>query len=332
MLKTLNKVLPAALLITMISSVSWAQQIITIKGKQVIANMGSNSLSVGDKVYAVSGGKRMALLKVTKVKGKNVLLMLEKGKIDKSMSIQPMGAAAASTPTAAPAPTPETAMAPTPAPRRAAPRSGKRNDLDADFGGSSRAMVAKPPMAWGLYLGYSMNSMKIKAAKLDSGTGLAYSEDLDLKGSSFSVKGMYDYPVSPDFYLRILAGYEPFEVTGQPATTSNNILCDNTANCSIKFQYLTGEVHGQYNLVSGSTRVWVGLGIALMFAPSVTSNVAGFDDSVKTNQIITGSLGADIGMGKSSFIPVAFEYGYYPTSGDVKASGMFFRVGYGSKL
>lgn len=179
---------------------------------------------------------------------------------------------------------------------RAATRSAKKRNANYSLG---------------FLAGVSLNTMTIQ---LNSAT-------LELKGTGFNVMGLVDYPMSDDFNLRGLVGYESFNASVASSTCASG-------TCSVKLNYLSAEGYGQYNLInfSGGSTFWLGLGAGALMSMSASSEIINVD-SMKTNQIFILATGLDFQLSTTTSIPVQVDYFIYP-DGDIKTQQINLRAGY----
>jgi hypothetical protein len=168
--------------------------------------------------------------------------------------------------------------------------------------------------------------MSLTAQYITGGT--IRSEAVSLKGTSFNLKGYFDYDYSPLLTFRALSGLETFNTKGE--TSGAQLICGDgtTTGCSVSFNYLSFEGHAQLNYLKGSTRAWVGIGYAFYVTMSKSINIPNLTASGSTNQAILVGTGADFKLSGGAYIPVLLEYGYIPGD-NVKSSALFVRGGYG---
>ena len=274
--------------ISLSSSLLWAASVTQVKGNKVLINLDGMSASPGSSVYIVdSSGKKVGLATLRQVKGGKALAEITKGRAANGMTVQA--------------------------------RSASTGSMSTEARGSSRRRGKHPV---GVLLGYSMNNMSLA---VQNGGGL--SEDVQLKDSSFSIKGFYDYDMSPDFTIRAATGLESFSAKG----TTVQSICANGAStsCEVAFNYLAFEGSAHYNFLTGKTRAWVGLGYSFLMSMSKSNNIPNLSTDSSTNQMILVSGGAEFWTSRTSFFPVVVEYGMFPGSSNVTANAIYVRGGYG---
>jgi hypothetical protein len=276
-----------------------AASVTQVKGTKLMIQLDGMQTEPGAELYILNEeGKKVGLVQVKQVRGDKALAEITKGKAAAGAQVQAKGVSSAAAAGSA----------------ATEPRGG------GSASGSSASKKGKK--VGGILAGYAMNNMSL-TAQYNAGN----KEDLTMKDSGFSLKGFYDYEVSPAFTIRAATGLEMFSVKG---TTSLNI-CENgtSKSCEVSFNYLAAEASAHYNLTNGSFKAWVGLGYSFLFAVSKKSNVPNLSSDSSTNQMILISGGADIWTSKTAFFPVVVEYGMFPGSSNVKADALFVRGGYG---
>ncbi|MFM6929056.1 MAG: hypothetical protein ACKOX6_11370, partial [Bdellovibrio sp.] len=63
-------------------------------------------------------------------------------------------------------------------------------------------------------------------------------------------------------------------------------------------------------------------------AMSKSSNILD-TGKITTNQTVIGSLGLDYHLGRKNYIPVQFDYAFFPDNNTSSATQMSIRAGYG---
>lgn len=271
---------------------AFAAQVINVKGNKVLIDLQGLEAKPGDEFYGMNAeNKRKAILRLSQVKNGKAVAELLKGSAEIGFSLQPR--------TGAPAPSASQ-------PKR---RTKKENYT---------SLRSKQQHAWGVILNVLMNTM---SASFNGSTGSRVTADM--KGNSFGVNGLYDYPMSDRFFIRGLAGYDQYQLTGSVANND----CDSSKTCTVNVNYLSGYGIAKYNLTTGSTRFWGGGGLGYLFALSKSSTVLKTSE-ITSNLLYIISLGLDVQMGGKNYLPVQFDYGIFPSSDTVKATSMFIRIGW----
>lgn len=165
---------------------------------------------------------------------------------------------------------------------------------------------------YGVSVGFSMDSMTVTL--VDVG-------DVDLSGSGYSVKGVFDFPFTESLQVRGKAGAEFFSASGD--TTDVDSPC---TTCDVDITYFTLEGLAQYYLSNGRYSFWVGAGGAIMHPTSGTSNAINTDSLSTTSAIQLGG-GLDIKT-KSGYVPVEVVYSMLPESDSVSATYLGINIGY----
>jgi hypothetical protein len=278
------------ILATLFSGAAMAAQITQVKGNRALIKLDGMSASVGSEFYAINGqGKRKAILVIKQVRGNSAIAQIIKGAAGKGFTLKSRS--------------------------EAAPTS-------SSYAGSSKKSARKG-LAGGVLAGLNQNSM---ALSVQPSTGGA-KQDMQLVDTSYSLKGFVDYPLSPSINVRGSVGMETFVVSGQ--STVN--ICGNstTTNCGANCPSVACEGAAQYNLMTGSTRWFVGAGYSFLMEMAKDNNIYNLNSDGKTNQVILLSTGIDYGLSGGSFIPVVLEYGMFPGTSNVVASAIYARIGYG---
>ncbi|MFN7903981.1 MAG: hypothetical protein ACK5P5_02255 [Pseudobdellovibrionaceae bacterium] len=295
----INKITLASLFTPIFFSISlFGAQIINIKGTKTLIDLQSTDAKPGDEFYGMNAeNKRKVILKINQVKNGKAVAEIVKGTAEVGFTLQPR--------TGGPAPSSSTA-----APKK---RSVKKESED-----SSYTSLKSNRGAWGVVANVLMNSMSASFTGTNASKVTA-----DLKGNSFGVNALYDYPLSKKFHIRGLGGYDQYSLTG---TTANND-CDSSTTCTVNVNYLSGYGIAKYHLMTNDTRLWLGGGLGYLFAISKSSSILRTSE-ITSNLLYVVSLGADIQMGRKNFLPVQFDYGIFPSSDTVKATSMFIRFGW----
>lgn len=272
-----------------------AATVTNVKGNQVLIDLEGASATPGSQMYTTdSNGKKVGLIEIKQVKNGKAIADIKKGSVSKGQSVVVGGAAAA----------------------KAASAAATTNE-----GG-----VRKTAWSVGGLFGYALDSMALTA----KGTGGTPQENITLAGSSMAIEGFADYDLNPSFTIRGVFGITGF---AGAATATNSAVCSNTTACSVNFNYLAFEGHALWNFYNKKgTRAYLDVGYAFLMTNSASNNVTNLDTSTKTNSVLLFGGGTDLAVGKNGFIPLVFEYGYYPSAGDVKATSMYFRGGYGYRF
>lgn len=283
---------------------SFAASISQLKGDRALIQLEGDSAKAGQEFYVLdSNGKRVALIKLSQVKGDKAVGSVTKGTAILGGTLKLKTAAT------------ETTDRPK---ARQAPKANRVEDVPAANANKRKTLSG------GVLLGYAMNNMSLT---VQDPTTPALKEDVKLKDSSFSLKGFVDYDLTKSFTLRFASGLESFAVKGDTTAA----ICDNrgSTSCEVSFNYLALEGSAHYNLMTGNTRAWIGAGYSFLVQMSKKVNVPNLSADGSTNQMILLSAGTDIGLSGGSFIPLVVEYGMFPGSSNVVANAIYIRGGYG---
>lgn len=143
-------------------------------------------------------------------------------------------------------------------------------------------------------------------------------QTVSLSGMGFSAKGLYDMPLSRFYGLRLMSGVEQFVADG-------NATCGGT--CKIEINYFTFDGWARFLFANSSYKPWAGVGLSILYPLSKTSTTLD-EDSIKSTSLFSFGGGVDWQLSSTSQIPIQFEYGFVPSSSEVKASAMAIRAGY----
>lgn len=297
-LKTLPLV--AALSIVGLTKLAQAGEVQQMKGTKVLITLTDLEANVGTQLFIVnSENKKIGLIEVKQVKNGKAVAEILKGRGEIGASVQAKSAPAA----------------------------------NADSAPSERTekygtTTGRKKIAIGVLGGLASSTFAMDVGPITATTACPTATcrtPANLTGTSFNLKAFGDYDLSKSLTLRAAAGLETISATGSVASA----LCANdSTTCTVSINYLALEGSGHYNYLTGKTRAWVGLGYSFLIGMSTTTTIPNLSTSGGTNQMILVSTGADFAF-KKGFIPVAFDYGIFPGSSDVKASAMFLRAGYG---
>lgn len=285
-----------------------AANITQVKNNKVlIDSVGADEMHAGDEFYALtSDGKKRGVITITQVKGKKALGEITKGNPEVGLELQLKSGGPSMS------------------------RDVRESDLDENDRSSTSSAYYKrlhkkfDGNAWGL-LGEMLQMNMSAAFTADAGTSKR-SVTADMKGNAFGVMGFYDYPLAQQFQLRGYGGLEQFSASG----TLSNADCDQgkSATCTFSVTYFSMYGAAKYNFYDqGRTRYYAEAGYGFLVATSKASNVIS-TSQISTNQVFFGGVGAEIPLGRNSFIPIAVDYGAFPPSDTVKASLLVIRAGY----
>ncbi len=140
---------------------------------------------------------------------------------------------------------------------------------------------------------------------------------------------MLDYKLNPSWVIRAMAGLESFNASGE-ATTAICVEADDTTlttSCETSISYLTIEGFILYYLTNSKYSFWLGAGAGFGL-PSGAESTAVDEDSISTASLVSGTVGLDIALSSSSYIPIQAQYTILPSSSTVSGNLIAFRIGY----
>ncbi|MCB0391833.1 MAG: hypothetical protein KDD58_11105 [Bdellovibrionales bacterium] len=262
-----------------------------VKGKKVYILLESRiEARKGDILEIFDGqGKKRGLVKVRMVKGNRALGSL-KGKAQKGWSLKVRGASETST----------------------ADNNSEKKDRYEKL-----KQAPTSGSYYGVMAGFASDTM---TATIDT-TGNT-TTDVDMSGSGFSGRLLFDYALWTSIWFRGMLGLENFATEGDQKICGAN----NDEVCDVEISYLALDLWGRYLFSTGTFRPWAGLGFNLLF-PSSKASTAIDEESITSTSVFAGGLGFDWFFKNDMYIPVQFEYGMYPASETVKANYMALRFG-----
>ena len=271
-----------------------AAEVLKVKGKSVLIDLKGDPAVTGDSFFALTpDGKRRGLIKISKVKGEKAIGKITKGKVEKGMILEfkpSKGGGGSNVARSAPEPD---------------------SSASEDSGGYKRSY-------WGALFGYGMDKMDVNVTDVN-GNSLG---TVNMSGTGFSAKALFDYELFPQIWFRGTSGLEQFNAEG-------GTICGVASNeaCNAKLMYLTFDLIGRYVFGKGGFRPWIGGGLGLLFP--VTKDASAIDSaSISTTNVMVVAGGFDWFTSPTFFIPVSVEYGLLPKSDEVEASWMAIRFGF----
>lgn len=292
------KIFSSLLLLFILSSQSYAVEIIQIKGNKVLLDLEDDTASLNQKIYLYNGsGKKIGLAQIIQIKKNRAIALMNKGSSNGAKKVE-LGEA----------------TEPSDNSQTNSEEASPKNKLSGVYRLNSikvSALVTLP-----------MNSMLTKQS--DGVAPTPHEEDVAMSGSSFGISGSIDYPFRNIFIIRGVFGYEPFIASG----TSNFVVCNGSTSCTANISYLSGGGYLRFNLTKSSKQAWLGLGMSGKFPISKSTSALNPDD-VGFTTTYTFAGGLDYFISNSKFIPVSFEYQIFQSSSTVSANIMLLRAGYG---
>ena len=283
----MKKYISALILLT--SHLVLAGSIKTVKGTQVLINLEGSTFTEGQQVMAKdAAGKNRALLKIKKAGQNQALAEIVKGKVEVGYTVGSSRAPAAV------------------------------NQSSGEFSDAKLEEILRGTK-WGVLGSYVSSSMNARYS-LNS-----VNKTANMSGTGFGVLGYYDMPFSETIEFRALGGLEQFSAK----QTHSEMDCDsgNSNVCSVSINYLSMYGLAKYKFShSGKNHIWGAGGFGYLMAMSKSSTVLDVG-TISSNQVLTLSLGADIGL-KSGILPISIDYSIFPASSTVTASMMAIRGGW----
>ncbi|MBK7843092.1 MAG: hypothetical protein IPJ71_05255 [Bdellovibrionales bacterium] len=271
------------------SSPAWAAKVSKVKGKKLLIELEGETAEKGQAFYIVgSGGKKKGILKIVSIKADKAIASLGKGKAAEGDTLL------------------------------ARESSGSSGSSKAKSSSSAREHKSSSTstMAWGILLGMGMNSMSVD---LD----ITPTQTASLAGSGISYKALFDYALFEKIWFRGTLGMENFSAEGDVVSTA----CGN-AICKVNIQYLTLDFWARYLFSLKSFRSWLGAGFTLWF-PMSKETTALEESSITNTSVMAIGGGFDWYMNDKFFVPFQVEYGLLPASEQVSATTIAIRLGIG---
>lgn len=282
-------------LLMVISFPLFAAEVIKVKGKGVLVELKGDPAVNGDIFYLISpDGKRVGIIKISKVKGDKAIGKLAKGRAEPGFTLEFK-------------------------PNKTAKASG---------GGGGGSHMASPSMDdgstsskrsyWGAMVGFSMDSMSVSVTETGTNKDLG---TVAMSGNGYAAKGLFDYELFSQIWFRGTSGIEMLNFAGDSKCGVTN-----KEACTAKLMYLTFDFIGRYVFGQGSFRPWAGGGMGLLF-PASKDATALDPSSISTTNVILLAGGFDYFLSPTMYIPISIEYGLLPKSDEVSANWIAIRGG-----
>ena len=104
------------------------------------------------------------------------------------------------------------------------------------------------------------------------------------------------------------------------------------AKCIVDLSYINIDVWARYFLTQSWHNVWLGAGLGILVSPQQNSTTALNTEDVATTTLMQVGGGADIRINEKLYLPIAAEYGLYPSSDTVDMNSISFYFGLGYRL
>ncbi len=274
-------------LIFVFSLPAYAAKVMKVKDKKVYMMFEPDEPFTTGDYFLISNaeGKKIGLVQIKKIKGLKAIALLKKGKAEKGLSASFKSAS-----------------------------KKKQQEVAEDENSEPEEPSGPDRTRLGVLVGYGMAQQDVN--QYPNGTS---AQD----GTSFAVRGVYDYPLLDRVYFRGMGGAELFSVSGQgyPITSSS---IPSTVKTSITYLALDGLLH--WSMYKGrSSRFYFVGGLAILYPLSKSSDTI-YEDSIDSLTIGEFGAGFEFGMGGYS-IPLELSYYYFPSGDDVSTNVISFKVG-----
>lgn len=232
--RTFGHLLSALVLTSLafVSSHAEAARITRVKENQVMVDLeGSSDYAEGSRYIVIVGGKRKAVIELSKIKNGKAIGKVLKGKPAQDGTLTPMGGGSA--------------------PSKSASKS--RRTRARDSGGDSFS-----DLTVGAVLGFASDSQTVTS----TATPTQPAGTISMSGSGFSLKAFADLPISGNLGAIGRVGLEKFSVkgtfpNGEPTATD--------------ITYLSADLLVRYNFLEGAIKVFPLAGLGIHYPISKTS-------------------------------------------------------------
>lgn len=288
-----------ALSCLLITKNSEASQVTQTKNNKVMIDTQGDEMSVDQEFYLVTpDNKKIALVKITAVKGGKAIASILKGKSNGNETLELKGGVV----------------------------SANRISQDADSVPSKNDSILLKPKAKKISLLLSLFNNSMTAKESDGGVPVQI-QNVSMTGTSFGLTGVYEQNYNSWLTLRGTAGYEPFKASG--TATING--CDSTTStsCNADISYLSAGAYARFELYKmKNIFYWGALGGTFKFPIAKTSTALKTDD-LKLTATYAVALGLDYYMSSKYFISVSIEQQTFMSSDTVSANFLAIRFGIG---
>lgn len=281
----------------------YAQTVSAVKGQKVLLDLGDMNVTSGDRIFTLdTENKRRALIQVRQVKNGKAVAEIIKG-------------------------TPQVGHALALSKKAPTSRSNENeSDPYSENNDSSSNTVhgIKATPGYGFTVSLLMNTMKISGFD-PAGTTFPGTYGFSMTGTNFGVGGFYDFMMTRDWFVRGHGTFEMFDVKKSHSLA----ICDDvtSTDCNAKFMQLGGYGTMNYIFSPAPFRAWAGAGGGVLLYASKSSTVL---DTNKFffNTVLMAAGGFDYFIGRTTFIPVAFEYQMIPDK-EAGVTSLVIRAGWG---
>ena len=158
---------------------------------------------------------------------------------------------------------------------------------------------------------------------------LTNTEVVAMKGTTFGLTGIVDWPLKYKLTLRGTAGYEPFKAAGTAKFKSCASLT--SFECDADITYISGGAYLRYDFYQSKALFWGAIGATLKM-PITKKATALKESDIQMTMTYAGAFGLDYFIDHKYFVPVSFEYQMFEKSATVDTNIMMLRAGFGMAL
>ena len=280
-----------------------ATKIYAVRGNKVIVQFDGTSVKKGDilRVYDANR-KGVGLIKIIGIKGKRGFAKL-KGKAEKGFLARVVK---------------RKGKKPTKGKQKQNVAKAGQDPVSGDnpeeaFENPRSKGPKKLKLTLGAMVGYTNNTMDIEESN----------QSYSLSGSSISFKGYGDIAINQNLGVRVMAGLQAFEVSGNDSVGDSR---------EVTINYITLDALARYNFSPGKWNPWAGFSFGI-YLPSSSETNALDNDTISTTNIYGPAFGIDYQYSDKLVIPIQFDYGIYPPSDNVTATSLgLLRAGIGYRF
>lgn len=272
-----------------------AARITRVKGNQVMIDLeGATDIAEGSRHLVIVGGKKKAVVEITKAKGGKAIGKVLKGTAAQDGTLQALGGSSGGGSS-----------------KSASKSRRSRSTRDRSTSDSFSDLTV------GAVLGLGITGQDVTATNQAN-----QSETISMTGSGFSLKAFGDLPISGNLGAIGRVGLEKFGVTGTPQA-GGEVKTD--------IMYLTADLLLRYTFLDGDFKVYPLGGLGLHYPISKSSDVLNVQQISATTIFFLGG-GMQYKFSDTMYATATAEYGLFPPSNDVKTSLIAVRGGVGWML
>lgn len=274
-------------------SIAQAARISKVKGKQVIIEIESSEINEGQKFFVMIEGKKKGIVLITKVAKGRALGKITKGIAAEEATLESVGKGGAGTNPSSGSAGNESEGDPADSTKRRG--KGKKSNSDVN----TTTFI-------GVLAGYAMDSQSVKDTAGNS---------VSMSGGGYSFKGFADLPLSGSVGAIARAGVEQVNLSGGNYTTS--------------ILYATGDILVRYSFSDSGFIPYIAAGLGIHYPLSKSSTILDVPRISSTTVFFVPSLGFNYAMSSDMILVGVVEYGLFPPSNDVSTSLITARFGAG---